>query len=357
MSHSPERKENDCLNCGAIVHGRYCHVCGQENKVPRENFWDLVIHFFYDITHFDSKFFDTIKYLLGKPGFLPQEYIKGRRVSYLNPIRMYIFTSAFFFLIFFAFFAPSDDLLSGTDIKISPETRDSLLTSIDKKIEEEGTKTNRAQMKILLEDTTAEIHPNDLIKYSDDFTVVNLGGGKYKSLKEYDSIQSQLPANKKDGWLKRTWNKKELEINEKFKKDPSSSTQKLVDGFLHKLPYLLFISLPFFALILKLLYVRRNWYYADHIIFSVYHYIFSFLLLLFVFGFDALNDFTGWKIFNILMVLSFFAWRFYLYKSMRRFYKQRRAKTIIKFLLLNMLGFFCILFLLIFFVLFSIFQF
>lgn len=357
MSHSPERKENDCLNCGAIVHGRYCHVCGQENKVPRENFWDLVIHFFYDITHFDSKFFDTIKYLLGKPGFLPQEYIKGRRASYLNPIRMYIFTSAFFFLVFFAFFAPTEKLLGGTEITISPETRDSMLTSINKRIEKEGPKTNLTQMKILLEDTTTEISGDDLLKYSDDFTVVSFGGGKYKSLKEYDSIQSQLPANKKDGWLKRTWNKRELEINEKFKKDPSSSTQKLVDGILHKLPYLLFISLPFFALILKLLYVRRNWYYADHIIFSVYHYIFSFLLLLFVFAFDGLNDWTGWNIFNILMVLSFFAWGFYLYKSMRRFYKQRRAKTIFKFLLLNMLGFICIIFLFTFFILFSIFQF
>lgn len=29
VSHQPERKEKKCLNCGAEVVGRFCHVCGQ----------------------------------------------------------------------------------------------------------------------------------------------------------------------------------------------------------------------------------------------------------------------------------------------------------------------------------------
>ena len=81
--------------------GRYCHVCGQENTVPREGFGGLVLHFFYDITHFDGKFFQSLKYLLFKPGFLSKEYVRGRRASYLHPVRMYVFTSAIFFLVFF----------------------------------------------------------------------------------------------------------------------------------------------------------------------------------------------------------------------------------------------------------------
>ena len=46
-----------------------------------------------------------------------------------------------------------------------------------------------------------------------------------------------------------------------------SSAEKLFELALHKLPYLLFVSLPFFALILKLLYItkkgillHRSWY-------------------------------------------------------------------------------------------------
>ena len=102
MSHRPERKEKNCLNCGTTVQGKYCHVCGQENVEPKETFLGMVTHFFNDITHFDGKFFTTLKDLLFKPGFLSAEYMKGRRMRYLNPIRMYVFTSAIFFLIFFS---------------------------------------------------------------------------------------------------------------------------------------------------------------------------------------------------------------------------------------------------------------
>ena len=108
MSHAPERKEKDCLNCGALVQGRFCQVCGQENIVPHESFWSMVHHFFADITHFDGKFFSTVGILVRKPGFLSAEYVKGRRNSYLNPVRMYVFTSALFFLIFFTLFNPHD---------------------------------------------------------------------------------------------------------------------------------------------------------------------------------------------------------------------------------------------------------
>src|SRR5258708_16144972 len=43
-----------------------------------------------------------------KPGFLSAEYMAGRRATYLNPIRMYVFTSAIFFLIFFSLKRPSE---------------------------------------------------------------------------------------------------------------------------------------------------------------------------------------------------------------------------------------------------------
>ena len=101
LSHYKERKEKTCLNCNAHLYGRYCHNCGQENIEPKETFWGLITHFLYDITHFDGKFFNTLKHLIIKPGFLSREYINGRRATYLHPIRMYVFTSAFFFIIFF----------------------------------------------------------------------------------------------------------------------------------------------------------------------------------------------------------------------------------------------------------------
>ena len=96
------------MNCQAELIGRYCHVCGQENLEPKETVLHLVQHFFNDITHFDGKFFETVKYMMRKPGFLSLEYMKGRRATYLNPIRMYVFTSAIFFLILFAMKSPKE---------------------------------------------------------------------------------------------------------------------------------------------------------------------------------------------------------------------------------------------------------
>ena len=85
-----------------MVAGRYCQTCGQENIVSKQSFGSLIKHFIYDVFHFDGKFFDTLKLLLFRPGRVPLEYIAGKRVHFLDPIRMYLFTSAIFFVVFFA---------------------------------------------------------------------------------------------------------------------------------------------------------------------------------------------------------------------------------------------------------------
>jgi Protein of unknown function (DUF3667) len=105
MSQGNERKEKVCLNCNARVFGPYCHVCGQHNIEPEETAIGLVVHFFNDITHFEGKFIASLRYLLFRPGFLTLEYERGRRASYMNPVRMYVFASAFFFILFFSFFS------------------------------------------------------------------------------------------------------------------------------------------------------------------------------------------------------------------------------------------------------------
>jgi len=358
MSHRQERTEKDCLNCGTTVYGKYCHVCGQENAEPKETFFGMVAHFFYDITHFDGKFFTTLKDLLFYPGFLSAEYMKGRRMSYLNPIKMYVFTSAVFFLIFFSISGSKSGFkITQGNEPLSRPARDSVIRQIKESLGERPGNINLTKQLALLEDTSTQVSYLDLLPFEDDFISVGTIGGKYKSRQEYDSVQKALPTERRDSWLKRLWNKKAVDLNEKFKNDRDLSAEKLFDLALHKLPYLLFVSLPFFALILKLLYIRRKeFYYTDHGIFSVHHYILSFILLLFIIIWSKLDDITGWTIWNILIFITIVAWPVYLYLAMRRFYKQGRFKTFVKFLLLNISGFIILVVLLVFFSLFSIFQ-
>jgi hypothetical protein len=89
VSHQPERREKNCLNCGTTVMGRYCLVCGQENVETRESFWSLSQHFVFDILHFDGKFWHTLEYLI-RPGFVARQYCEGKRYNYLHPIRVYL---------------------------------------------------------------------------------------------------------------------------------------------------------------------------------------------------------------------------------------------------------------------------
>ncbi|MGZ5218726.1 MAG: hypothetical protein ACXWC7_01575, partial [Chitinophagaceae bacterium] len=106
------------------------------------------------------------------------------------------------------------------------------------------------------------------------------------------------------------------------------------------------------------LYIRRRkeFYYADHGIFSVHHYILSFILLLFVFLWDLMQDITGWGIWNWLTFITIVAWPAYLFLAMKRFYRQSGIKTFFKFLLLNITGFILLVVLLVVFFLFSVFQ-
>jgi Protein of unknown function (DUF3667) len=359
VSHIPQRKEKDCLNCGTIVQGKYCQNCGQENVVPHETFWHMVKHFLYDITHFDSKFFDSIKYLLLKPGFLPKEYIKGRRASYLNPVKKYVFTSAIFFLLFFSFFLPKNAIQINFN---NPLTQAERIAKIKDYEEELAKNKNNEKLAVaiqMLKDTNRSITFQELSNYwgEDDFNFISLSGRKYKNLKEYDSIQKNLPKAERDGWFKKIIQKKNLRLKEKYKNDSSMGVRKLADTFLHKLPYMLFVSLPFFALILKLLYIRRkNYYYADHGIFSIYHYIFTFILLLLIFSLDKLDDLTGWDIISIIEIILFLSGGLYLYVSMKKFYGQNHGKTFLKFLLLNISGIIMLLILFAAFIIFSVFE-
>jgi hypothetical protein len=358
MSHRSERKERDCLNCGTTVQGKFCHICGQENVEPKETFFGMVTHFFNDITHFDGKFFITLKDLVFKPGFLSAEYIKGRRASYLNPVRMYVFTSAIFFLIFFSINNPKDTFkITAGNEPMSTGARDSAIQRIKERLEKDSASDNLMKQLSLLNDTSRPVSALDLLPFSDDFIVIGTIGGDYKNRREYDSLQKVLPRGKADGWLAGLWNKKAIDLNEKYRYDMTFSMQELGNSVLHRLPYLLFVSLPFFALILKLLYRRRKqFYYADHGIFSVHHYVLSFILLLFVFLWDKMDKLTGWSIWQVLMGVTLFAWPIYLFLAMKRFYGQGIGKTFMKFILLNITGIILLMVLLVFFFLFSVFQ-
>jgi hypothetical protein len=357
LSHSRQRKDKICLNCTAALHGRYCHQCGQENVEPQETAWSLVTHFLYDITHFDGKFFSTLKYLLFRPGFLSKEYIRGRRASYLHPIRMYVFTSAMFFIFFFSMVQIND---LGFDIK-SPGVPDSLAIGLNESSREimqnMGVKGDTAQINAAVNRFQRGLSTID--------DSISAGGGnelyflglKYKTKTAYDSAQLQLPPDERDGPRKRAKVLQKIENRQRISEEPEEFLKDAGNELLHKFPQLLFISLPFFALILKLLYHRRkDIYYSEHGIFSIHLYIFTFIAIFFLLVTNYLEETFSLRWLSYVETIIVLLMFFYTYKALRNFYLQGRFKTFLKFLLLHFLSAMMLFFLFLVFVFLAIYE-
>ena len=340
--------EKNCLNCNAQVIGQYCHICGQENILSKESVRHLMTHYFEDITHFDGKFFSSIQLLIFRPGFLSTQYVAGRRSSYLNPIRMYVFTSAIFFLIYFSY------IQKDTEVNIdTPTTSKNFIKNLeeDKAVLENELGSQKDSLKVKKnKDRLVEL--NEAIAALNNVPSVTKGNKKsdspntklaifsneYSSTKIYDSVQQKLPLNKRDGWIQNKIKYKIIQIKNKYNDDPNKIMAAILQKFRHSFPQLLFLSLPFFALLLKLLYSsQKQMYYVNHIIFTIHLYCAIFILLLLNFGSNGLAATLHWSLFSWLSTLFSFAIIFYGYKALYNFYQQGTIKTMFKFMILTIL--------------------
>ena len=86
-----------CENCGAELQGHWCAQCGQPAIEYRRSFRYVVADLLNEFLNWDSKFFTTIALLILKPWRLTNEFLAGKRVRYVNPLRLYLLASIIFF--------------------------------------------------------------------------------------------------------------------------------------------------------------------------------------------------------------------------------------------------------------------
>ncbi len=94
-------KHHSCQNCKTPLPNleEYCPNCGQLNhdlKIPVNH---LFLEILESIFHFETSFWKTIKNLIIFPGKITKEFNEGKRASYMNPFRMYVFVSLIFFVL------------------------------------------------------------------------------------------------------------------------------------------------------------------------------------------------------------------------------------------------------------------
>lgn len=94
------------------------------------------------------------------------------------------------------------------------------------------------------------------------------------------------------------------------------------------LPKAFFFLMPIFALLMKLVYIRRDPLYIDHLIFAFHFHSFLYLFYSILFPL-IVNMSSGWAVLTVF--LTILTTMIYLYRSMIRVFAQGHIRTFIKF--------------------------
>jgi hypothetical protein len=324
----PGNHNTHCLNCGTKLQDVFCHHCGQKDLPRRQTMWELWENVISSFFSYEGKFFLTVRYLVSRPGFLAMEFNAGRRERYFHPVRMYAFISFIFFLIFFSL--PE----KKNAVELTEEDKQELADN-ERKVKESlaasGLDTLQAA-DTLVQDTT-HIKPKRKNRFN-----YGLNKADYASVGQYDSAQALLPEAERDGWFSRKMTIRSIELNQNYGNNPSGFGNDFWKASLENFSKVLFFLLPVFALLLKLLYSRRDYFYSEHLVFSMYYYNFFYfagsimMLVGLVPALGWLTTFIGWAIY------------IYLLLAMKRMYGQGWGKTITKFLIFSFVYMLCFFF-------------
>jgi hypothetical protein len=324
MSKSPLRQDKTCLNCRYVVDNRFCPNCGQENTDTRKTFHHLFIHFFEDLTHYENAFWKTIKNLFLKPSSLTKEYLSGKRLSYLAPVRLYIFISFVTFFLIAVFPATEDELVNANQTQTihvkdkNGALKDSVISAKKIKVSD----ILKAEEEMQKEKHLTNAQQNE--------SFLNFG---YDNIKELDSLQKYGPADEKLNSFEYNIVKKTLIVKSKYNKQEMWT--KFTEAAWQNFPKALFIYMPLFALVLWLFHGKKRWYYFDHGIFTLHYFSFLLLSALLIFFFNKImNCFVDNIFTNIITytgVVSGYVWMFYyFFPAHHRFYGETRAISFIK---------------------------
>jgi hypothetical protein len=325
-----------CRNCQhPMVEGdKYCSSCGQKNTTGKISVRQLLGDFISDNFHLNAQLPRTLFVLFLKPGKLTIEYFKGRHKQYFKPVRIFAVSAILFFAVMTYLMSEQmgniDFYNNRHDDIVQLELEDSLHQRVLDSLESVKLKTYSQRINTLL-DSAFQPFTTDLDSVLNDtteFQVINIGTADTKiritkrdlyTLSDKEIVKKYHPDN--------FWDRLLMRQSLRILKDSK--------GFgLYSMKYvswMFFVMIPFFALILKLIYIRRKFYYVEHLVFTFHIHAFFFLAMILML---ALDGNVPKQIENILEVTFIIGVLVYIFVSMRRVFRQGFFKTLIKFFLL-----------------------
>lgn len=382
----PTYPNRPCLNCGDPTTGEYCPTCGQRKVDVKVSVRALFMEILEDDFILDKRLPKTIGALLFKPGFLTVEHVNGRIVRYIHPFRLYLVSSILFFLLlsFFSLQFVRNAMRSDTDRATSQlETGpldDSLATLRVQLADTARTEDEVAELRareaelveqrrqLRLDSLTQRVADLDAaLRQVEETTgdsaipapvragVAASRGGILEQLEaasrerqalvedtaalpatrtvELDRSDRPLrevfewgesPPSVRLGLIPAADSALQQQVQRIGDMTPREATETLMGTFFNYVPTMMFFLLPVFAGVLKLLYIRRRRFYAEHFVFLLHVHSMVFLVataMLLVRSYvpSLLEALVGGWIF------------LYIFLAMKRVYGQGWLKTFAKY--------------------------
>ena len=316
-----------CGNCGAILTGAWCASCGQQARGSARGLGTLFHDAWHVFTHVDGRFWNTIRALLVRPGFLTREYFAERRARYLPPVRLYLVLSVVFFGLSVVdkarepAAAPSAAMATtGADSEAGLDAR---IEAANPAIANQGavgtahTTAARRQLADAVTGARAGARAASATTPS--------GGGLVFNVRNCADVQFF------------GWRAAERILGSACRRTSADGGRTLGQAFRANVPKMMFVFLPLVAGAMLLFYWRPRRYYVEHLVFCLHNHAALFLAFVLMLLLSRLvrlvPALTPVRTAGGFLLAGYAAW--YVYRSMRVFYLQPRAVTLFKFALMS----------------------
>jgi uncharacterized protein DUF3667 len=335
-----------CPNCTKPMIGAYCAVCGQERDTHRRSVWGLVKVLIEDIASFDSRILRTGWALVVKPGELASAFREGRTQRYLPALRLYLFVS----LVFFVMLSVTNIALVQLVVVATP-TKITWINGqafVPNPAYDKDDSDTQLMPKLMPMSKEKALKPGGHFEYStkiyffapigayrttlspeararlrDTNVDIDIGDkphGPPQPQKPSVTAKIKPPASK----AAKSWFEQRIfDGLQRLVDDPAALNNSLTTW----IPRILFLLMPLYAMLLALFYVRqrKQFYFVDHLIFSLTIHTFGFVLLMVAAG--AAQLLPGEYVAMGLLVVG----AIYALIATRNFYRQSWFWTVVKF--------------------------
>ncbi|WP_420615135.1 DUF3667 domain-containing protein [Candidatus Palauibacter sp.] len=245
--------ERACANCGHELPESFCSHCGQSDRHYARSLGSVVLEFLREMFELDSRLFRTLRLLFFKPGSLTREFSRNRRVSFVSPVRLYIFASFLFFLLLSLFGNFGEEAVIRID-----DDREDAVTQPSDAVAPSPTEERLAAFR-------ASLPPEQRRKAGDMLRRPEGSIGRQLILAAAGENFAEW------NWIERFIAVAVVDILH----DPSVIRQRL----LANMPIAMFFVLPVLGVVLAIFHFRKKKrFYVEHLVFAIHIQTFAFLV-------------------------------------------------------------------------------